>query len=100
MLAKGGLWQLAILAFVVMIFQDLFATAMVVTESHFMPVEAGLADVAEYLTIIVLSVMTVGTVLEQGWKSKRARVVILSLSAANFIGTFLGVSVASALVKH
>lgn len=91
--------QACVLAFVAMCVQDLLSTAMVVTESHGSAYLAGFLDVGEYLTVIVCSSLAIGAVLKEGWRSKRSLAIIGSVSAANFVGTVAGTSIAFGLLK-
>lgn len=95
--APWDLLRLALIAFAAMCAQDLLSTVMVVMESHYNALGAGAFDVASWLTWLMSSVMAIDEVLKGGWRSKRARIVIASVSAANFAGTMAGVYIARAL---
>jgi hypothetical protein len=89
--------RLAAVAFAAMCAQDLLSTVMVVFESHYQAIPAGIFDVAAWITWLASSAMAIDEVLKGGWRSKRARVVIAAVSAANFAGTVAGVYLAGML---
>lgn len=89
--------RLVAVAFAAMCAQDLLATVMVVFESRYNWLGAGLFDMAQWITWLVSSTIALDEVLDGGWRSRRARVVIAAVSAANFAGTAAGVFVARAI---
>ena len=91
------LWKVAALAFATMCLLDVLATCMVVFESHYNALLAGCFDVAQYLAGLVCSVLALDSILKSGWRNKRSLVIISAISAANFAGTILGVTVSRAL---
>lgn len=92
-----SLSRLAAVAFLAMCLQDLLATVMVVFEARYNWVGAGLFDMAQWLTWLASSAIAIDEVLKGGWRSRRARTVIIAVSAANFAGTAAGVFIARAL---
>lgn len=94
------LWQTALLAFGSMCGQDLLGTGMVVMEAHYNALMAGAFDVVGWLFGLVCSVLAIASVVTNGWKTKRSLIIIASVSAANFGGTFAGVAISQALLYH
>ncbi len=93
------LWKAAGASFLAMFAADLLGTAMVVFESHFQPNLAGAMDVAGWLASLICSVLALDSILKHGWRNKRSLVIVASVSAANFAGTWTGVVIGKALVR-
>jgi hypothetical protein len=89
-----------VLAFVAMCAQDLLATTMVIAEAHYNAPVAGLFDVASWITGLICAALAIESIINEGWRTRRSLWIIGSVSAANFVGTYIGVAVASALVHH
>jgi hypothetical protein len=95
-----ALWRVALLAFVAMCAQDVMSTAMVIFESRYNGPVAGLFDVGSWIAGLVCMFLAVDEVIKNGWRTRKALVIIGSVSAANFLGTLLGVSIATAITHH
>lgn len=81
----------AIASFFAMMVSDLIGTALVVYQSHYLWLEAGLCDVFGYLAGILCSVLALDSILRDGWRNKRSLVLLGAITFANFAGTSLGV---------
>lgn len=88
---QWSLRRLATVSFAAMYANDLLLTCMVVFESHYNGVAAGLFDVMGWMTGIVCSALALDSIFKNGWKSRRSLVVIGAITAANFLGTLSGV---------
>lgn len=86
----------AIASFFAMMVSDIIGTAMVIYESHYAWVAAGLCDVFGYLAGLLCSVLALDSIMQLGLRNKRSLVLIASVTVANFWGTALGVEI----VKH
>jgi len=80
-----------------MMLTDLFATIMVVQEAHYNATLAGAFDVVGYITSLICTILAVGDVMKDGWKSPKAHVIIFCVSIANFVGTYLGVELSKVI---
>ena len=85
------LWQLAALAFVAMCANDILLTIMVVKESHYGLWTAGIFDVFGWVTGLICSALAIEEIIKNGWRTRKSLTLIGAISAANYIGTFLGV---------
>jgi hypothetical protein len=94
------LWKVALLAFTAMCIQDLLATSMVVAEAHFRPFIAGSFDAAQWIAMLASSGLAIESIVKEGWRAKRSLVIIGSVTTANFVGTIIGVTVASSFIAH
>lgn len=81
----------AVAAFFAMCVTNIVSTAMVIFESRYSLVAAGVCDVLAYLSGLVCSVLALDSILRDGWRSRRSQVLVLVVSLANFVGTALGV---------
>lgn len=90
-------WRVAVVAFLAMMAQDCLTTVMVVFEAQKNGTMAGLFDVANYFAWLVCAGLAIGEVNKNGWRSPKARVIIGAVTAANFLGTILGVALAKVL---
>lgn len=93
------LWQLGLLVFGAMVGQDLLYTCMTVFEAHYRSGLAGAFDVVGWLFAQVTLVLSAKAAIQEGWLSRRSLTIIGSVSAANFLGTVLGVTTASILTR-
>lgn len=91
------LWKAALAAFVAMMIDDLVGTAMVVFESRFQWLPAGMCDVMGYIAGLACSLLAIDSILQNGIRNKRSIVLILVISVANFAGTIAGVDISRAL---
>lgn len=82
-------WQLALLAAVAMIAQDLLLTWMVQAESRNRWVLAGLLDCAGFLAQVTTFGVSIDAIVKHGL-NRQTLVVLGALTVANFIGTGLG----------
>ena len=87
-------------SFVAMCVSDLIGTALVVYQSHYLWVEAGLSDVLGYIAGLVCSVLALDSILRDGWRNKRSVALLAAITAANFVGTSIGVILLSHLTRH
>ena len=94
------LWKIAFLAFLAMTAQDVAGTVMVIFESRFNAPVAGMFDVAGWILSLICSALALEEIFKNGWRSRKALVIIGSVSAANFLGTVVGVVIGSALAHH
>lgn len=78
-------------SFIAMYVSDLIGTALVVYQSHYLWLEAGLCDVMGYLTGLVCSVLALDSILHDGWRNRRSLILLASVTLANFLGTANGV---------
>lgn len=90
-------WKLGLLAFAAMFAQDLLYTCMVVMESNFHPVAAGLFDDVSWFAWLASSGIAVETVIKNGWRTKKSVTIIAAITLANFLGTVTGVGIAKVL---
>lgn len=94
------LGRAAVAAFFAMTVSDIISTAMVIYESHYNWVAAGLCDVFGYLAGLLCSVLAIDSILQLGLRNKRSLVLIGAVTWANFIGTGLGVEIVKHLTAH
>lgn len=95
-----SLWRVALLVFCAMCLQDVLATTMVIFESHYNAALAGAFDVLQWLAAIVTSALAVEEIIRHGWRTRKAKVIFVAVSAANFLGTYTGVALTGALTHH
>lgn len=88
-------WKLCLLAFWAMFLQDVVATVMVVQESHYVWQTAGLFDAAAFLLGLVCLKLALGP--EDKFFTRRSLSIIASITAANYVGTAVGVEIAKVL---
>lgn len=91
------LWKVALLAFAAMCVQDIFGTAMVIFESRLNAPVAGAFDVLGWIAALVCSALALEEIITHGWKTRKSLIIIGAVSLANFVGTFAGVAIGSAL---
>lgn len=89
----------AVAAFVAMMVSDLIGTAMVIFESRYLWLAAGLCDVFGYLAGLLCSVLALDSILQLGLRNRRSVVLIGSVTVANFAGTAVGVEIVRALTR-
>ena len=94
------LWKVAILAFVAMCAQDVMGTVMVIFESQYNAVMAGIFDVMGWIAGLVCAALALEEIITNGWRTKKSLVIIAAVSLANFLGTCLGVAIASGITHH
>lgn len=95
-----ALWKVALLAFVAMLADDCAYTIMVVAEARYSAVTAALFDEIGWIAGLICSALALESIIKDGWRTRRSMVLILAISAANVIGTLLGVHLAAALTHH
>lgn len=98
--AKSNLWKVALLAFIAMCVTDVMGTVMVVFESRLNAPMAGLFDVMGWVSGLVCSALAIEEIVKNGWRTRKSLTIIAAVSAANFLGTVLGVAIASSLTHH
>ena len=94
------LWKVAVLAFIAMCAQDVMGTVMVIFESQYNGVMAGLFDVAGWIAGLICAALALEEIIKNGWKTRKSLTIIAAVSAANFVGTILGVAIASGITHH
>lgn len=94
------LWKIALLAFLSMCFQDILGTAMVVFEATYNPALAGAFDVVGWFFGLICSALAIESIIKNGWRTKRSLTIIAAVTAANFIGTYIGVYIAAVWNHH
>lgn len=82
-------WELAVLAGIAMISQDLLLTWMVQAEARNRWVLAGLLDCLGFLAQVTTFGVSIDAIIKHGL-TFQTYVVLASLTVANFIGTGLG----------
>lgn len=87
-------------SFLAMCVSDLIGTALVVYQSHYMWFEAGVSDVLGYIAGLICSVLALDSILCDGWRNRRSLLLIAAITAANFIGTSVGVLLLTHLTHH
>lgn len=85
------LWRAAALSFTAMCLQDIVGTGMVIYESRYQIVASGLCDVLQFLAGLICSSMALESIINDGWRTKRSLCLIGIITAANFVGTAVGV---------
>jgi len=90
----------ALLAFIAMTCQDLVATAMVISEAHYNAPIAGSLDILQWLASLVCAALAIDSIFKTGWRSRQSLVLMATISAANFAGTYAGVAIGSAVTHH
>lgn len=98
--AEMPLRRAVVLSFIAMCVNDLIMTAMVIYESQFNIVGAGICDVLGYLAGLICAVLALDSILRDGWRSKRSLALIAAISLSNFVGTALGVAIVAHLTHH
>lgn len=83
-----------------MCIQDVMGTCMVIFESRFNAPVAGLFDVAGWIAALVCSALAIEEIIKNGWRTRRSLIIIGAVSVANFVGTFIGVGIGSAITHH
>ena len=94
------LWKVALLAFAFMCLNDVLGTAMVVFESRLNAPLAGLCDVLGWLAGLVCSALAIEEIVKNGWRTRKSLTIIVAVSAANFLGTVLGIALVSSIARH
>lgn len=97
---KNVLWKIAVLAFVAMCAQDIMGTVMVIFESQYNAVMAGLFDVGGWIAGLICAALAIESIITEGWRTRKSLTIIGAVSAANFLGTIGGVMIASAITHH
>lgn len=97
---QSHLGKVALLAFAAMSVQDLLGTGMVIMEARFNAPIAGLFDVTGWLAGLVCSALALEEIIKNGWRTRKSLTIIAAVTAANFIGTYAGVAIGSALTHH
>ena len=87
----------ALAAAVAMIAQDILATLMTMAENRQHPWWAGLLDAGMWLTGLLTTVWGAGSVILHGWDA-RTLTIVAAVTAANIIGTALGVKLGDRLM--
>lgn len=90
---------IALWGFLAMLAQDFFMTNMVIAESRGRWVLAGLLDCVGWLAQIATISVSVTTILKHGFSSVTV-VVIVAITAANFLGTGLSTLLGDRLIKE
>ncbi len=90
----------ALASFLAMCVSDLISTALVVYQSHYNAVAAGVCDVLGYLAALVCSVLAIDSILRDGWRNRRSLVLIGVITCANWCGTFVGVVLLAHLTRR
>jgi hypothetical protein len=97
---RSKLWPVLVLAFLAMCAQDIAGTVMVIFESHYNAVMAGLFDVGGWVAGLICSALALDEIIRNGWRTRRSLSIIAVVSAANFAGTVAGVAIAESLTHH
>lgn len=84
-------------AFAAMFAQDVLGTSMVIFEAHYNATWAAIMDQAQWMTAIVSQGLTLESIINDGWRSRRTWAIFAVVSAANVLGTYSGVAVGQAL---
>ena len=87
----------ALAAAIAMIVQDVLATLMTMAENRQHPWWAGLLDAGMWLTGLLTTVWGAGSVILHGWTA-RTLVIVGAITAANILGTALGVALGDRLM--
>ena len=93
-------WKVGLLAFVAMSIQDVMGTCMVVFESRLNAPVAGMFDVLGWLAGLICSALAIEEIIKNGWRTPKSLTIIGGVSAANFLGTVLGIAIATSLTHH
>ena len=88
---------IALAAAVAMIAQDILATLMTMAENRQHPWWAGLLDAGMWLTGLFTTLWGAGNVILHGWNA-HSIAVIATITAANVLGTALGVKLGDRLM--
>lgn len=88
----------ALWAAISMVFQDVFATWMVVAEGRGAALQAGIMDTIQWLFAFFTGAFAYSSVIEHGWH-ERTFVIIAAVSVANLVGTYIGVRLGRQNVK-
>ena len=94
---QSSLWKVAVVAFLAMCANDMACTVMVVFEAHYNAVLAGAFDVVGWFFALICSALAIESIITNGWRTRRSLTIIAAVSAANFLGTVLGVAIATSL---
>jgi hypothetical protein len=94
------LWVVALWAFGSMCVQDVLGTGMVIFESRFNAPVAGLFDVTGWIAGLICSALALEEIIKNGWRTRKSLTIIAAVSLANFVGTYAGVAIGSALTHH
>ena len=90
--------ELILLASLSMVIQDLFEVLKVDSQSRNRAFLAGLFDTLMYLGLVVS--MSVSVTILQGHDLKRKILILVCVSAANFVGQMTGVEIGKRFIKE
>lgn len=90
-------WEIAVLAAVIMVAQDILSTAQAQANNRHKASLSGLLDMASWLVTISTTALSVTAL--QGHDLARKIAVIGAVSAANYIGSVLGVKIGDHFIK-
>ena len=90
-------WELALLAGLIMVVQDILNIAQTQANNRGKAHLSGLLDMASWLVTISTTTMTVTSL--QGHDMARKIAIVGAVSAANYVGSVLGVKIGDRLIK-